>query len=469
MFGTDGLDSTLEHAPVAIRVLDAFGVVTMVNSAWARLLERDASEWIGRPVTEWVVAPAAMRQSWGRRLAGVGEGFQCAFVRPEGGEVSVWLDSSPVFDAHGCVTGAVEAARPAGGGALEAGRTSDSVCGRLVEESPAAVWACDAQERVWFANPAFHRLTGLAALPAGPELFPGKAGEEFQALARRARESLKPVCFDGTLLCLEAGRTALVSGWIAPRVGEGRYQGAAGLAWEVTHRQEAQIAVRERRDHLERVFSGLAAPVVVWNRDWRVIQTNRAMEELTGAAAARVVGRPLGGLFPAQERRKSLGRLEEALAKSPVQAVDLKIIDAQGRFRRTWWRLAILPGPDDRGEAFSAVLETEWSTPAIDKKPDVRPASAAAPRPEAPENLRETAARVVRELRSPLTVAAGATDLLAKHFDQMGPARRQEVIALARSSIQKAADCLKDLEKRTETQEDPRPDAGELDGGPVEG
>ncbi|NLO22368.1 MAG: PAS domain S-box protein [Syntrophomonadaceae bacterium] len=59
---------------------------------------------------------------------------------------------------------------------------------------------------------------------------------------------------------------------------------------ELAQRKQAEEAFREANAFLESLFNYANAPIIVWDREYRIFQFNRAFERLTGLSAEQVLG-----------------------------------------------------------------------------------------------------------------------------------------------------------------------------------
>ena len=89
----------------------------------------------------------------------------------------------------------------------------------------------------------------------------------------------------------------------------GRVVGFLGVATDVTEQVRAQAALVEERDFTDAVLDTAGSLVIVTDRDARIERFNRAAEEVTGFAAADMIGRSLiDTLMPPESAERGPGR-----------------------------------------------------------------------------------------------------------------------------------------------------------------
>lgn len=457
-----------QSAPVGLRLLDARGLTVSANSRLGRILGREVASLVGRPALQDVAAEQipALQEAWGRRLAGLSETLLCRFLRPDGQEVEAIVASSPRTDPQGRMVGAIEvvtvlAESDPAGKAAGFNPVGDL---DLLNDLPFGLWVTDARDALVLANAALPELTGLRrGAGSGPDLwaaFPEGVAGRLRPLFLQARETLCPVRFEALPVAVPAARSLLIAGWLIPRLRQGTYLGMIGLVSDVTAQQGEEAVRRGQRDHLRLLLEHLPVPLMVWNLQGRIIQANRAFETWSGYRAAEVVGREVNTLFPAGAPREWPQRLEAAARSGAVSELPCDLLGQDGQPRAVLWRAAAIPSlAGGTVLAFVAVGRNQAEAGAVTGAPPQRmestPAvvtSAPAPPPEpvaeAPRgrSRKRLLGGVSSGLRNPANVAAGAADLLYKHFDQLGETRRRELLELVRNSVRRISAAMEDLE-----------------------
>ena len=97
--------------------------------------------------------------------------------------------------------------------------------------------------------------------------------------------------------------------------------------------------------YLNGVFRHISAPIIAWNREQRIVIFNEASVRMSGHAEAEVLGQPLEGLFPAEDRSHALQRIESATRKGEL--VEIPILRRDGGVRVGLWNTSPIYDADD--------------------------------------------------------------------------------------------------------------------------
>jgi PAS domain S-box-containing protein len=127
---------------------------------------------------------------------------------------------------------------------------------------------------------------------------------------------------------------------------QGRVRQWFGTNTDITEQKRAEESLRETRDYLDSLFGYANAPIIVWDRQYRITRFNRAFERLTGRAVNDVLGRPIDILFPPESREESLTRIYETTEGQRLEVVEIPILGAGGEVRTVLWNSANVLAPD---------------------------------------------------------------------------------------------------------------------------
>jgi PAS domain S-box-containing protein len=111
-------------------------------------------------------------------------------------------------------------------------------------------------------------------------------------------------------------------------------------------RSEAEEALRETRDYLDKLLNYANAPVIVWDPDMRITLFNKAFEKLTGYSSRVVIGRKLAILFPRESKKQSLESIARASKGEYWEAVEIPIRRKDGEVRIALWNSANITASD---------------------------------------------------------------------------------------------------------------------------
>ena len=230
---------SLDHIAEGVLWTDVHGTILSANRAAPRLLARKEPDLLGMKVQE-VLAPVA-----------------AAFSGAGSGEAHSW--ETEVTDGTGTTFPAaitLHTLRHRGTDYrcvilrdMSARRVADEEVHALkefyegiLESAHDGIWVTDAEDTVYYLNPALERMTGF---PRGSLLernFLHDAGaapmDALRPFYSDARESMRTVAFDSVPVTTTTGVPLFISGWFTPiRDPGGRYDGMIASAHDVTDKK----------------------------------------------------------------------------------------------------------------------------------------------------------------------------------------------------------------------------------------
>jgi len=178
--------------------------------------------------------------------------------------------------------------------------------------------------------------------------------------------------------------------WISASISPIQYAGEKafiGASLDVTERKKAEDQLRETRDYLDSLLNYANAPIVVWNKDLKIVRFNHAFEHLTGFTSSMVLGKKLDILFPQENKEESVNKIQKTIGGEHWDSVEIPILRKDKTIRTALWNSAniyddsgknlvatIAQGIDitERKEAEEAVLQAklEWER-TFDSVPDL--------------------------------------------------------------------------------------------------
>lgn len=136
----------------------------------------------------------------------------------------------------------------------------------------------------------------------------------------------------------------------------GQVEAATTTFLDITQQKQEEQALRETRDYLDSLLNYANAPIIVWDRDFRITRFNMAFQKLTGYTESEVVGGPLDVLFPEQTRGDSLAHIERAAAGERWEVVEIPIRRKDGTVRTVLWNSATIHDRDG-GTAVATIAQ----------------------------------------------------------------------------------------------------------------
>lgn len=139
--------------------------------------------------------------------------------------------------------------------------------------------------------------------------------------------------------------------WLDLRVATIQYEdrpAVMGNLIEITDRKQAEEALRETSDYLEKLLSYANAPIIVWDPGFKIHRFNHAFEHLTGYKADGVIGKELHTLFPKSSKKESLNKIARASKGERWESVEIPILRADGKTRLALWNSANIFAEDGK-------------------------------------------------------------------------------------------------------------------------
>ncbi|OPL16256.1 MAG: hypothetical protein AVO39_06330 [delta proteobacterium MLS_D] len=187
--------------------------------------------------------------------------------------------------------------------AEEALRRSEEKYRTVLETIEEAYWEVDLKGNLVFFNPS---LVGL--IEYGEEELPGMNYRNYTAPEdlERIRSSFNAVYrtgrgvrLDNYVFVASGGRHRAVEMSTYPvRDGDGNIIGFRGVSRDVTERKQAEQALHESEMRYRVVLEANPDPLVVFDREGRVVYSNPAFSEVFGWSAEELKGRVMEGFIP---------------------------------------------------------------------------------------------------------------------------------------------------------------------------
>ncbi len=133
--------------------------------------------------------------------------------------------------------------------------------------------------------------------------------------------------------------------WIAAtgdviRNKEGKIERMLGIVQDITEKKDAEATLQQTRDYLENLLNYANAPIIVWDKYFKIIRFNHAFEHLTGYKTKEVIGKNLDILFPKDSRDETVRKIKKTLRGEHWESVEIPILQKNGRIRIALWNSA---------------------------------------------------------------------------------------------------------------------------------
>jgi len=124
---------------------------------------------------------------------------------------------------------------------------------------------------------------------------------------------------------------------------------------DITKRRQAEETLRETNEYLHNLIEYANAPIIVWDKAFRITRFNHAFEHLTGRIEKETLGQHLDVLFPDESRDVSLQKIQETLVGKRWEVVEIPILHVSGGIRTVLWNSANIV--DTNGSIISTIAQ----------------------------------------------------------------------------------------------------------------
>jgi PAS domain S-box-containing protein len=117
-------------------------------------------------------------------------------------------------------------------------------------------------------------------------------------------------------------------------------EGIFVLSFDITERKKSKEQLHETRNYLDNLLNYANAPIIVWDRNFRITQFNHAFELLSGRLAADVLGQSIDLLFPEDQRQELFDWIKTTSMRERWEVVEIPIAHRSGGTRTLIWNSA---------------------------------------------------------------------------------------------------------------------------------
>ena len=125
-----------------------------------------------------------------------------------------------------------------------------------------------------------------------------------------------------------------------PRLKDNNITGIRSCIIDITKRKNAEIALQETNEYLEKLFNHANAPIIVWNNNLEITRFNQAFEKLSGYNSNEVITKKIDILFPKNKIEYSLELIEKTSEGEKWETVEIEILRKDNEIRTVLWNSA---------------------------------------------------------------------------------------------------------------------------------
>ena len=204
----------------------------------------------------------------------------------DGAERWLWSKGRPLFDASGYVKSYMGIVLD-----ITERKQADQRLQQLkdfyetiTESIISGVWVSDPDDTMTYMNRGMSVIAGIPPEQAiGKNILTGFGGEtngQFKEFYLRAKETLRPVCYEGVPVVTPAGRFTYQSGWLIPRVKGRAFDGMICTVDDITERKSAEEELKRREQKFRSLYENSIDAIFMTKDDGTVLSANAAACEM---------------------------------------------------------------------------------------------------------------------------------------------------------------------------------------------
>jgi len=301
----------VESAQEGIWTIDAQALTRFVNAKMANMLGYPVDEMLGRPITDFMSAQeiASAEKKLERRLSGVEEQHDFAFLNKSGEIVDTSLTTSPLYDAEGAYAGTLAMVTNISDRkvAEEKLRLTSELLDASQSISKVGGWEIDLVKNTLFWTAETYRIHDTSPneyTPTVDSAIQFYAPQSILTMRAAIQASIeRGIAFDLELELITAKKRPIwvhTTSFITAQ--NGRTVKITGAFQDITERRLTEIALRKSEERFRLLWETTTDVVVIHDQDSIIQYVNPALLNVFGYNPNELIGKNISVLQPEKLR-----------------------------------------------------------------------------------------------------------------------------------------------------------------------
>jgi PAS domain S-box-containing protein len=165
----------------------------------------------------------------------------------------------------------------------------------ILDNIACGVWATDANDVIHYANRGMEMIAGVTQQRLGGanvlKDLPENTIEHFKEHYLEAKESLLPVYYSEVPVITPAGRLTYQSGWLIPKVGNGRFEGMICTVEDITKHRQTQKALHKTEEKYRELVENANAVILRMDMEGNITFFNEFAQRFFGFSEEEIIGK----------------------------------------------------------------------------------------------------------------------------------------------------------------------------------